>query len=44
MLKAITLHVQLCSTRYTALQMCKELLCLNPVAKENAGEKLCPNN
>jgi len=36
---AIMFHLQLSSTRYTLLQMCKKLLCLNPVARESAGEK-----
>ena len=30
-LKSIVLHLQLCSTRYTAL--CKKLLCLNPAVQ-----------
>ena len=36
---AIMLQLHLCFTHYTALQICKKLLCLNPVAKESAG---CP--
>ena len=31
--------VQLYSIRYTALQTCKKILCLNSVAKENKGKK-----
>jgi len=47
---AITLHLQLCSVHYTALQACEKLICLNPIAMENAGKKskgsrnTCPNN
>ena len=47
---SIMLCFQLCSTHYIVLQMCKKLLCLNPVAKESAGKKpegnrnACSNN
>ena len=36
---AITLSFLLRSACYTALQMCRKLLCLNPVATESVGKK-----
>jgi len=35
---AIMLRLQLCSTWYTTLQMCKKLLCMNPVATDSVTE------